>query len=207
MSNDTTGGSMQVGVLQLHTDSTGHIKQIKHNPITAKWISTEKNWRVDFPVQKFSTFYVAQSADITAFDCANSGKDSVVTGNNYYVWHGDSIFTSGTFKDTLINKSACDSVTTLKLTLNTVGIATTPELEKGLSIYPNPSNGTLNVNINNANAFVKSLSIYNVLGVEVYNNTQVQQNNKIDLTDVAKGVYFITLRTTTETVTRKIFIE
>jgi hypothetical protein len=117
LSNDTIGGTMLIGVLQLHTDSTGHIEQIKHNPIAAKWIHRDKNWEVNFQVDKFSTFYAAESGSLDSFSCANTGKDSVVSNKSYYIWHGDSLKASGTYYNTFVNRTGCDSVVTLKLTI------------------------------------------------------------------------------------------
>jgi hypothetical protein len=117
LSNDTIGGTMQIGVLQLHTDSTGHVEEIKHNPVTAVWVHKDENWMVDFKVDKFSTFLAGGSGMIDSFSCANTGHDSVVT-NKAYFWNGNTLKKSGTYTSTFVNKAGCDSVVTLKLTSN-----------------------------------------------------------------------------------------
>jgi serine/threonine protein kinase, bacterial len=205
--NDTIGGTMQIGVLQLHTDTTGHIQQIKHNPIAANWKTSYQAWEVNFPVQKFSTFYAGEEQSITDFSCENSGADTIVSTNNYYIWHGDSIFSSGTYTDILVNQNGCDSVTTLELTISPTTNAFTPLLDKSLNVYPNPSAGLINIDINNPNVSAKSVRIMNILGNEIYNNTSPSSNTKVDLSQYGKGFYIVTITSQQESVTRKILIE
>jgi streptogramin lyase len=118
LSNDIVGGTMQMGILQLHTDSTGHIEQIKHNPVTANWNTTDQNWVVDFPITKFSTFYAGESNTIAAFDCSNAGTPENVAACGNYTWHGTLYTASGTYHYNAINQNGCDSVLTLNLTVS-----------------------------------------------------------------------------------------
>lgn len=207
LSNDTIGKTMQMAVLQMHDKPNGSKEPIIHSPITAKWSTANQQWEATVPVTKFSEFYGSDIGTLTTFNCTNTGKDSVVTANNYYVWNNDSIFTSGTYNDTLINLTGCDSVVTLKLTLNTVGIAITPELEKGIAIYPNPSNGVLNVVNNNPNAAIQTIKVVNVLGEEVLSIVEPNKNTQLDLSNNQKGIYFITISSQYESITKKIVVK
>ncbi len=91
-------------------------------------------------------------------------------------------------------------------------IASTEEqvnIEKTLSIYPNPSNGLVNLNIELFNKSSMEVKVYDILGNTFYTNTF--DNNKmgkytLDLTNVSNGIYFVELRTGKETMTRKINI-
>jgi sugar lactone lactonase YvrE len=193
LTNDTTGGTMQVAVLQLHKDSTGHIEQIQHNPITADWVSAEKNWKVEFPITKFSTFYTGQATEMETFTCADSTQSSVNAGNTYYVWYGDTLFTSGAYYTTLINKNGCDSVLKLNLTLLTTSISESA-LNAGINVYPNPNNGVFNVRFSNDVIEPIRIRVVNVLGTEVFNTT-ITGNTQIDLTKHNSGIYFVTIET------------
>lgn len=120
LSNDTTvTKTMQVGILQLHRDSSGVEKLIKHNPVTANWISKEKAWVVDFDVQKFSTFYMSETSEIAAFTCASAGVTQSVTSCGDYFWRGQLLTLSGIYNDITANMYGCDSTLTLDLTVNT----------------------------------------------------------------------------------------
>lgn len=193
LSNDTTGGTMAVAVLQLHHDSTGRFEQIQHNPITATWVSAEKNWKVEFPITKFSTFYTGEATEMSTFTCADSTQSTVNAGNTYYVWHGDSLFTSGEYYTTLANINGCDSVLKLNLNVLTTGMSEAA-LSAGINVYPNPNNGVFNVRFTNTIIEPTHLRIVNVLGTEVYHTT-LTGNAQIDLTKQTSGVYFVTIET------------
>ncbi len=193
LSNDTTGGTMAVAVLQLHQDSTGRFEQIQHNPITANWVSAEKNWKVEFPITKFSTFYTGEATEMSTFTCADSTQSTVNAGNTYYVWYGDSLFTSGEYYTTLANINGCDSVLKLNLNVLTTGMSEAA-LSAGINVYPNPNNGVFNVRFTNAIVEPTHLRIVNVLGTEVY-HTALTGNAQIDLSKQTSGVYFVTIET------------
>jgi streptogramin lyase len=116
LSNDTTGGTMQIGVLQLHTDNTGRKQQIKHNPITATWV-TAKYWKVEFDLTKFSTFYASTTNTISSFDCSTTGSTTTASSCGTYIWRNKAYSASGTYKDTTVNRNGCDSILTLNLTV------------------------------------------------------------------------------------------
>jgi hypothetical protein len=193
LTNDTTGGTMAVAVLQLHQDSTGRFEQIQHNPITANWVSAEKNWKVEFPITKFSTFYTGEATEMSTFTCADSTQSTVNAGNTYYVWYGDSLFTSGEYYTTLANINGCDSVLKLNLNVLTTGMSEAA-LSAGINVYPNPNNGVFNVRFTNTIIEPTHLRIVNVLGKEVYHTT-LTGNAQIDLTKQTSGVYFVTIET------------
>ncbi len=202
LSNDTIGKTMTVAVLQLHKDSTGHIEQIQHNPITANWITAEHNWKVEFPVTKFSTFYTGQATEMETFTCADSTQSSV-TANNYYVWHNDSLTTSGTYYNTLINKNGCDSVLKLNLTINITTGFNEAALASGISVFPNPSNGVFNIKFNNAAIMPAKARVISVIGTEVLNKT-ITSNDTVDLSSFQSGIYYLILESEGTTKTWRI---
>jgi hypothetical protein len=208
LTNDTTVTKMmKVGILQMHTKPTGSAQPISHSPVTANWVTANHDWEVKFPVTKFSTFYMGDTARVTNFSCADSSKDSIVA-NDYYVWHYDSLTTTGIYMDTLINATGCDSVLTLKLTINnTTGIQAAQSLNAAVRVYPNPCTGVANIENMNTTADMQTIRVLNMLGQEVYSVKSPDKKCVIDVSSLNKGIYFIQVETKTETATRRILVE
>ncbi len=70
-----------------------------------------------------------------------------------------------------------------------------------VSIYPNPSNGIINVNITSKEAM---LAVYNVLGEQVINVKAFGGNNTIDLSSFSAGTYFVRVTENEKVITKKI---
>jgi hypothetical protein len=67
-----------------------------------------------------------------------------------------------------------------------------------LSIYPNPFTNDLNVTISE-NGINKTLRVWNIHGVEVYQTVVDQTNMTLDLSTISNGLYFITVEGLEET--------
>lgn len=191
ISNDTVAGTMQMAVLQMHELPNGGREPIIHSPITAKWISADKNWKAVVPVTKFSEFYAGDTTAIQNFDCTNDSSVSLTVNNSFYVWNYDTLFTSKVYTDTLINATGCDSVVTLDLTLKPNGISEY-NLASGILVYPNPSNGTFNIRFENNDDQIRSIRVTNLMGQQVYQTT-LTSSSAIDLSNQSNGVYFISI--------------
>ncbi len=205
LTNDTTGKTMQVAVLQLHTDTNGRKQQIYHNPIAAKWESKNKRWTVDFPITKFSEFYMGTTTTLDTFTCENTDYDTV-TSNNYYIFDGDSIIESGNYEARLVNASGCDSTVFLNLTIDKT-ISITPLLANSLSIYPNPANGIVNIAISDRNVKMQNVRLLNVLGAEVLNVPSFKTQTAIDVSALPKGIYIVQIASQNEILSKKIVVE
>jgi len=93
------------------------------------------------------------------------------------------------------------------------GIAAAQKFEQGISLFPNPTNNELNVGIPGGFS-TYHLSIYNSLGSVVFvrdikGNSAVNANlsEKIDVTDFAAGIYFLSLQTETLNVLKKLVVQ
>jgi hypothetical protein len=75
--------------------------------------------------------------------------------------------------------------------------------EKSISVYPNPSNGLLNIRSSN---IINSIELYNNLGVLV-SNPEMMYNNQIDLSGLSKGIYFLKVSDGKQYHTEKVIIE
>lgn len=87
------------------------------------------------------------------------------------------------------------------------GIAAANEENNNLFIYPNPSNGILNLEVNNRE--VTDLRVVDIIGKEVHLETlgvYTGQTRKIDLSQLQKGIYFIQVNLNNSLVTKKIVL-
>jgi len=163
-----------------------------------------------------------QSGDYTQTFTSAAGCDSVVTlhltVNNsaatdeylticenelpYHYINGqiDTIFEVGTPELLTINyylltEAGCDSVVTLHLTVS-VGIEDR-NLSASMTVYPNPTNGIVNVQctLNNEQVGTLEYHVFDAYGklVDVVeaNNDSPLQTAQIDLSGFANGVYFV----------------
>ena len=74
-----------------------------------------------------------------------------------------------------------------------------------LIIYPNPTNGQIELLLNDDKEKVSSIEVYNILGEIVYYSASYQ--SVIDLSDIPNGTYFLRLNLISKTIIRKIILE
>jgi Secretion system C-terminal sorting domain len=78
-------------------------------------------------------------------------------------------------------------------------------LESGISVFPNPSNGKVNVNIEKIHSNIEIEVIDN--SGRVIKTIQLLDNNTLDLTSLNEGFYSLKFKTPKSTVTKKIIIQ
>ncbi|WP_317899260.1 T9SS type A sorting domain-containing protein [Aurantibacillus circumpalustris] len=71
---------------------------------------------------------------------------------------------------------------------NTVGVSEN-ELNKGLRVFPNPTNGKFT--FESATSEMTNISIHNALGELVYSKPNQYSNNQIDLSFLPQGIYYL----------------
>ena len=76
--------------------------------------------------------------------------------------------------------------------------------ENGLSIYPNPTNNYLHIEVSD-NTQIENLHIYDINGVVV--KTFNEKEKVLNLSDLVSGIYFVRLETNKGLVTKKILVE
>ena len=84
-----------------------------------------------------------------------------------------------------------------------VGIETLQQ--KGISIYPNPTNGIINFEFANNN--IQQIIISDLTGKTIIEKVNIQQNEMIDLSNFVSGIYIISIQTDNEIFTTKIVKE
>jgi hypothetical protein len=166
------------------------------------------DWRMTFdgiPPSWTLTGVCDNIACRSASDSRNSTwKQSDDYGNNYNlndfhiayenmtaVPNNTSAVAQITFRDAANHSS--QKTLTFIATKGTTGVVNVTRTDDEVVLYPNPAREAINVLFNEA-AGVKNIALYNLIGkpVMVY---RVQHNNsaKLDLNNVASGVYFMRL--------------
>ena len=90
-----------------------------------------------------------------------------------------------------------------------VGIDNKPGLTDHFKVYPNPSNGAFNIQINNSIQSDISIQIFDVQGQIVYTNTVKSVLTHIEVVDIklAKGLYFLNVNSGNSIKVEKIIVQ
>lgn len=100
--------------------------------------------------------------------------------------------------------------------LNTSTVCTVPtsvyesDSEIQLNIYPNPAKNSINVDVELLKARDFTITIHNTIGQKVKEIEEKQSsgdNLNIDLSEFNSGLYFVTIKTDLESITKKIILE
>ncbi|MCD4832838.1 MAG: T9SS type A sorting domain-containing protein [Bacteroidales bacterium] len=95
--------------------------------------------------------------------------------------------------DSTLNVVDADVVFNARLSSTTGFI---PIKENNIKIYPNPSNGIFNLEINNAENNTYTVKVFDIIGVTVYSKTITGTSyikEQIDIAHNAKGMYFLSI--------------
>jgi hypothetical protein len=76
-----------------------------------------------------------------------------------------------------------------------------------LKFYPNPASDNVTFEIDNTNNSNLILNIYNIIGTLVKSETIKQNNRQINIGDLTKGVYMVTVKSKGITETQKLIIQ
>lgn len=81
-------------------------------------------------------------------------------------------------------------------------------VNQSINVYPNPSNGILNISLSNTSGDV-DVSIYNILGKQVYSKQEKSietSNLTLDLNSLKKGIYIVVVKSNNTINKKKIII-
>jgi PKD repeat protein len=118
----------------------------------------------------------------------------------------------GTYNVMLITTNACGSDTAFSsVVISTVGGISPNSIANHISIYPNPANDRLYLNLSASEDYNCRFEIINMVGASVksglLNFSPSVNTASIDIAGLNAGVYFIKLNVEDEMVTRKIIVE
>lgn len=95
------------------------------------------------------------------------------------------------------------TATSANYAFSTTGISTYTTTNN-FDVYPNPSrNGIFSYSLDNNKAVI---TVYNIVGKQILNTEVSKETHTIDLSAQANGSYFITVKTDSELITKKIII-
>ena len=77
--------------------------------------------------------------------------------------------------------------------------------DNSIFIYPNPASSILNFIVKN-NITISTITINDISGKEIYKSGNAI-NNSIDVSNLSSGVYFVTFKSDTSSVTKKFIKE
>jgi len=131
--------------------------------------------------------------------CNGSAWIAITGGTPFYSY----LWTGGSTTDTIKNKCAgtycclisdahgCKDSTCVTINLTT-DIKNILQGRGGITVYPNPCNGTFELGISNYQSGMKyNVEIYNVLGEKVYSKLSIVHSPlSIDLRNLPNGIYF-----------------
>lgn len=105
-------------------------------------------------------------------------------------------YTSGSYSVSLIAETSGGTDT--ETVSNCISVAGTAGINEEsaaatFSVYPNPSNGIININLNGA-VNQTQISIYNSVGAAVYQVNPSSELVQIDLSAFSAGMYFVEVR-------------
>jgi hypothetical protein len=86
-----------------------------------------------------------------------------------------------------------------------MAIGITSSLTNNVSIYPNPAKDQITIEMNDINDAV--LSVIDLSGKTIINQTLNSNSNTIDLSNVSAGVYIVNIRTANDNAMHKIIVE
>ena len=123
-----------------------------------------------------------------------TGQTYVATQDGYY-WD-------------IVTLNGCSSDSSNHKLILTTGID--PHSSAAINIYPVPNDGQFNVSINTASDQSFSISVYNSIGVRIYEEPKVDVNGSlqkvIDLRPVPEGVYTVIFTNSQNQVVKKIVV-
>ncbi|MFZ4401914.1 MAG: T9SS type A sorting domain-containing protein [Bacteroidales bacterium] len=79
--------------------------------------------------------------------------------------------------------------------------------EQIFTVYPNPSNGEIVIKLNNKNNESNVITIYNLLGQEIYQMNTTKQINYVNLSSVEKGIYLVKISNKNSETIKKLIIK
>lgn len=129
-----------------------------------------------------------------------------------YVWSDAStnqtltVPSTGTYSVTITDANGCTSNDEVDVTYIdcTAGIQELDAIQ--FSLYPNPSNGIVTLNINGSMNEAVNVSVIDFKGQAVQNHKFNNGNNVLDLSDLATGTYFVKLTSNNASSVQKIVI-
>jgi photosystem II stability/assembly factor-like uncharacterized protein len=154
------------------------------------------------------TYNIYRGTDVNNLQLIDATSGTSTQFTNYNPPPGDLFY-----QVEVVNPSPCDASNVAKALRSNVaaskyvGIFEQQKNSFVFSVYPNPANNLLTVNLENVNNQNLSLTIYNAIGA-VVKTMDIQQNQQqIDVSNLSNGLYMIELKSTNGYAVQKLAID
>jgi hypothetical protein len=156
------------------------------------------------------TSATATFTNMSTNNLTNSWNFGDASGLNTTVNPSHTYSANGVYNVQLIVSNSC-GMDSISQTVTIVGIGIQENSFGEISIFPNPTNGMLNVTMNNSSFSEIKISVVDIQGKEVFSlydkNVSANYNKQINLENLAKGLYYIKLSTGTDVKVEKLIIQ
>jgi hypothetical protein len=182
-------------------DSATKVIDISQAPVTCDFNFT-RDWNVDRKKFNFTPIGGSTSGINYTWIMGDGNRLNSTSAGTSYTFNTDIRYCVTMIAS---NQAGCECKTT-----KCVDVATDLNqlFAQSISIYPNPSNGLVNVKFDN-NVNQVSLKVYNSLGQIVINKNydEVIGDINVDLSQFSKGIYSFTIQHNQQTTTKNVIIQ
>jgi PKD repeat protein len=182
-------------------DSATKVIDISQAPVTCDFNFT-RDWNVDKKRFNFTPIGGSTSGINYTWIMGDGNRLNSTSAGTSYTFNTDIRYCVTMIAS---NQAGCECKTT-----KCVDVATDVNqlFAQSISIYPNPSNGLVNVKFDN-NVNQVSLKVYNSLGQIVINKNydEVIGDINVDLSQFSKGIYSFTIQHNQQTTTKNVIIQ
>ena len=148
----------------------------------------------------FNTLPVVSATASNTLVCSNLGEASVLTASTSatsYSWSDGATTMTTSVTPTVattytvtVNDGNCSATSTIFVDVQTcTGINTIASLTNGINVYPNPTNGILNIAISSELAGNTSIEVYDALGKLAMKETLTNETTTINTSKLTDGMY------------------
>ena len=165
------------------------------------------NGKTTAHVNNTDTFNVNSNAGSSYVWTVTGGVIKSGNGTNQIIVTWNAVGTLGTVQVIETNSFGCESdAKKINVSLNNTGISEVLK-QHAISITPNPTNGVLHLNSSAVLDNQTSIKVINLLGQTVYEMKGTNQSNyTIDLSGNFVGIYFVEVKTTSNSTITKIIL-
>ena len=150
--------------------------------------------------QRITTTLTATGSGTITWYASASSTTALGSGTNFVT----TTLTAGTYTYYAEAATCTTSAarTAITITVNICTNITEMVLKNNVNLYPNPVSDQLHVSVDNYE--LQQVKIYDVTGELVFEKEMKDQNSKLDLSHLTKGIYFIEMQTNAGCITKKL---
>jgi hypothetical protein len=125
---------------------------------------------------------------LDGYEYSNENDDCTIpsdtpSGTYYIIFFAD-------YEEDIDEIDEFNNITYIQITVNNILSIENYNLQKVVTLYPNPTKGL--INIKNEKSIIKSFKIYDINGKYIFSKDNTE-NNSIDISNLSSGVYIIKL--------------